>query len=554
MSQPTIPKYGKTSDHQIAAALQHDFHKNSLNQGKVQDHYKSKPSSIKKVTKKEAEKIEMKRAPIKKSSPTPVKIRKEPTLPGGQVAPATAISTIPPSIRVTASAAVASFSNGALNLPETWSWRADGVHLNPKYDLPNSSRLAAKKSITLPLNQGMCGSCWAFSLAGAISDVFTVAGKYIDLPKTGDNRIISTVSPTGLISCVQNDPNYPINNKCQGGNVAAVAQYLEKNGVYTSSCVDYSWYYDNPQFSNPANLSNGVAINAATPQGCGCVVDIGSRKLFTINNVHLYPVSDASELNPTNNLQVGFNDGSSPSSLQITWDSVRRWLWEVGPVVSTLVVYNNLMGGDFSATDGVYFESCSKYPIPDAYSAYPWNAPHGGHAVRIVGWGIQKNCTMPDGTSRDQPYWMVANSWGTGWGDNGYFKVARYDKTYNPTAQFDILYQDQNHNETGGIICFTAGDIIQSDKNFGLQGSVESFMDPIRQAAGFYNQDVGIGIYAPVSNHVPIVPNEQGSGSDSDYSLPINKQPYFVIILVLVIIGGILGYVLSGSKKRLDKK
>lgn len=33
----------------------------------------------------------------------------------------------------------------------------------------------------------------------------------------------------------------------------------------------------------------------------------------------------------------------------------------------------------------------------------------GGHAVRILGWGVE------DGT----PYWLVGNSWNTDWGDNG---------------------------------------------------------------------------------------------------------------------------------------
>lgn len=33
----------------------------------------------------------------------------------------------------------------------------------------------------------------------------------------------------------------------------------------------------------------------------------------------------------------------------------------------------------------------------------------GGHAVRILGWGVE------NGT----PYWLVGNSWNTDWGDNG---------------------------------------------------------------------------------------------------------------------------------------
>jgi cathepsin B len=37
----------------------------------------------------------------------------------------------------------------------------------------------------------------------------------------------------------------------------------------------------------------------------------------------------------------------------------------------------------------------------------------GGHAIRILGWGVE------NGTS----YWLVANSWNSDWGDNGYFRI-----------------------------------------------------------------------------------------------------------------------------------
>jgi cathepsin B len=39
----------------------------------------------------------------------------------------------------------------------------------------------------------------------------------------------------------------------------------------------------------------------------------------------------------------------------------------------------------------------------------------GGHAIRILGWGVE------DGT----PYWLIANSWNSDWGDNGYIKILR---------------------------------------------------------------------------------------------------------------------------------
>ncbi|XP_065210583.1 cathepsin B-like [Planococcus citri] len=41
--------------------------------------------------------------------------------------------------------------------------------------------------------------------------------------------------------------------------------------------------------------------------------------------------------------------------------------------------------------------------------------PLGGHAVRVIGWGEE------DGMK----YWLVANSWGTDWGEEGTFRIIR---------------------------------------------------------------------------------------------------------------------------------
>ena len=80
-------------------------------------------------------------------------------------------------------------------------------------------------------------------------------------------------------------------------------------------------------------------------------------------------------------------------------ESIQRDIMENGPVAAGFMVFS-----DFPAyKSGVYH--------------YTGGMPLGGHAIKIIGWGVVEET--------GEKYWTVVNSWNEQWGDNGTFKIRR---------------------------------------------------------------------------------------------------------------------------------
>ncbi|XP_029308132.1 cathepsin K [Cottoperca gobio] len=81
------------------------------------------------------------------------------------------------------------------------------------YKIPKSLDYRKKGMVTPVKNQGSCGSCWAFSSAGALEGQLAKAtGKLLDL------------SPQNLVDCVKQ------NDGCGGGYMTNAFKYVEENG------------------------------------------------------------------------------------------------------------------------------------------------------------------------------------------------------------------------------------------------------------------------------------------------------------------------------------
>jgi cathepsin F len=80
-------------------------------------------------------------------------------------------------------------------------------------------------------------------------------------------------------------------------------------------------------------------------------------------------------------------------------DVIAAYLYKTGPLAITI-----------NASSLQYYQG-GIYNVPYNYCPY---APD--HGVVLVGYGV---------TNSGQKYWIVKNSWGSSWGEAGYFRIAR---------------------------------------------------------------------------------------------------------------------------------
>jgi len=201
------------------------------------------------------------------------------------------------------------------------------------------------------LDQGHCGSCWAFGAVESLSDRFCI--------QFGKN---TSLSVNDLLSCC----GFLCGAGCNGGYPISAWRYFVHHGIVTEEC---SPYFDDTGCSHP-----GCEPGYPTPK-CHRQCKDGNQvwKKSKHFSVSAYRVS------------------SDPHDIMAE-------LYKNGPVEVSYTVYE-----DFAHyKSGVY-----KHVSGEAL---------GGHAVKLIGWG-----TSDEG----EDYWLVANQWNKGWGENGYFKIRR---------------------------------------------------------------------------------------------------------------------------------
>ena len=95
-----------------------------------------------------------------------------------------------------------------------------------------------------------------------------------------------------------------------------------------------------------------------------------------------------------------------------------------------------------AVSTGMYYDG--EYLRNNAYY-YKGNEDHGNHAVCIVGWDDNYAKSNFKNTPPGDGAWIVRNSWGPSWGNNGYFYVSYYDRLLakvNDADSFTFILND----------------------------------------------------------------------------------------------------------------
>lgn len=109
--------------------------------------------------------------------------------------------------------------------------------------------------------------------------------------------------------------------------------------------------------------------------------------------------------------------GKKAYSISSNVQQIQKEIMTNGPVEAAFTVYADLL--NYKSGKFCICFICKKFSNLSNLALGVYQHVEGGllggHAVKMLGWGTE------DGT----PYWLIANSWNSDWGDNGYFKILR---------------------------------------------------------------------------------------------------------------------------------
>ncbi|XP_069830605.1 tubulointerstitial nephritis antigen [Dendropsophus ebraccatus] len=195
----------------------------------------------------------------------------------------------------------------------------------------------------------------------------SVAADRVAIHSQGHHTL--NLSPQDLISC-----NVHNQYGCRGGHIDGAWWFLRKRGLVSHQCYPYEM--DENNVYRTCNISSFTDKHGKSHATEPC-----PNRLEDSN--YLYQCSPPYRI-PSNEREIMME------------------LMENGPVQAIMTVHEDF----FLYKSGIYKYTGTREKKSET------------HSVKIVGWGALRRPIY-------QKFWIVANSWGTKWGENGYFRIVR---------------------------------------------------------------------------------------------------------------------------------
>jgi cathepsin L len=240
-------------------------------------------------------------------------------------------------------------------------------------------------------DQGGCGSCWAVASANLLSAHFEITH--------GKPREFSVQE---LVSCVQNPLRCGGTGGCEGATVELALDWAVYNGLQTDGDIPYA--------ADKGTCDHRPFRKNAKDQG---KLDQDGRLLEFVK-MPAPPGSSLSDIGMLGGQSLGLKGFRTLETNK--YEPLVRALVEQGPVAVTVAA------SDWSMYSKGIFNECKD--------------PTLNHAVLLMGIG----------KVGERKTWLVRNSWGEAWGENGYIRLLRTDSEQKNCA-VDKSPQD-------GVACF----------------------------------------------------------------------------------------------------
>ena len=296
-------------------------------------------------------------------------------------------------------------------------------------DLPERYDLREEYAIGAIENQSAWGTCWAFaSLESLESNTTLQNGEvpdysekalawYVYQNQNGLGVDASLNEGTTVLNDDGIDDNIEDSIYNTGGRIYdSIAQMASGNGASTEAAVPYlnadGDMIEGLQNIGTENHPNDVAITAPSPYGD-----------WTLDNSHLYDnayrLSDAESILGLYDMRANFEDEASALAYNrnVIIPKAQAMLMEKGALLTD---YASSTTQEIGGAD---------YYNPETAAQYNPDYILSDHSVTIVGWDDSYSADNFAITPPGDGAWIVKNSWGDAWGDDGYFYLSYYDTT-----------------------------------------------------------------------------------------------------------------------------